>query len=267
MLIMSDIIAEVAELIDQANNILFITGAGISADSGLPTYRGVGGLYEDNHTEEGYSIEEALSGPMLLQRPEITWKYLWQIGAACHQAEPNEAHQIIASIQQKKQSSWVLTQNVDGLHRRAGAGKLVEIHGYAFNLYCMSCAYQTTAAELIDDFSCEPVLPPICPKCSGVVRPTIVLFSEMLPELEVAKLYEIEESEIDLVITIGTSGQFPYIIGPVYSAASQGIPTVEINPTETEYSHLYNHRLRMGAAAAMSEIWMRLQDMEGGGYK
>jgi len=260
---MADDIVEVAELIDRANNILFITGAGISADSGLPTYRGVGGLYDDNQTEEGYSIEEALSGPMLLERPDITWKYLWQIGSACYQAEPNEAHQVIADIQQKKQSSWVLTQNVDGLHRRAGSGNLVEIHGYAFDLFCMDCSYETTADELIDGYSGDQKLPPVCPQCEGVVRPTIVLFSEALPELEVSKLYQIEASEIDLVVTIGTSGQFPYIIGPVYSAASQGIPTVEINPTETEYSHLYNHHLRMGAAAALSEIWIRLQDMEG----
>jgi NAD-dependent deacetylase len=260
---MSDEIAEVAELIDRAKRILFITGAGISADSGLPTYRGVGGLYEDDRTEEGYSIEEALSGPMLMERPDITWKYLWQIGAACHQAEPNEAHRIIASIQQRKQDSWVLTQNVDGLHRQAGSENLVEIHGYAFDLYCTSCSFETTADELIDGFSGDPVLPPICPKCRGVVRPTIVLFSEALPESEVNKLYRIEEAEIDLVITIGTTGQFPYIIGPVYGASAQDIPTVEINPTETEFSSLYSHQLRMGAAAAMSEIWTMLQDMEG----
>jgi len=261
---MSDAIAEVADLIDRSHNILFITGAGISADSGLPTYRGVGGLYEDNQTEEGYSIEEALSGPMLMERPDITWKYLWQIGAACHQAEPNEAHEIIANIQRKKQGSWVLTQNVDGLHRRAGSEKLVEIHGYAFDLYCMNCSFETTADQIIDGYSGDPVLPPACPECKGIIRPTIVLFSEALPELEVAKLYQIEESAVDLVITIGTSGQFPYIIGPVYSAASQGIPTVEINPNETEYSHLYNHHLRMGAAAALSDIWMYLEDKSAG---
>ena len=93
------IISKTAELIYSSERILFITGAGISADSGLPTYRGVGGLYNDDLTEEGLSIEEALSGSVMLKRPDITWKYLWQIGSACHRAKPNMAHEVIASIQ------------------------------------------------------------------------------------------------------------------------------------------------------------------------
>ena len=75
--------SEIADLIQQSNRILFITGAGISADSGLPTYRGNGGLYDDAHTEEGIPIEVALSGDMLRQRPELTWKYLLQVERAC----------------------------------------------------------------------------------------------------------------------------------------------------------------------------------------
>ncbi len=259
---MTNLTSEVAELIVEADNILFITGAGISADSGLPTYRGVGGLYEDSHTEEGFSIEEALSGSMLVSRPEITWKYLWQIGASCQLAKPNEAHHIISEIQQMKPGSWVLTQNVDGFHRQAGSENLIEIHGYAFDLYCMSCGHEASAKQMINDFAGDPILPPICPKCRGVMRPAVVLFGEMLPEKEVAKLYQLENIDIDLVISIGTSGLFPYIIEPVYRAHMLGFPAVEVNPVDTEFSYLYTHQLRMGAAAAMSDIRMYLEDKQ-----
>ncbi|MDR2704407.1 MAG: hypothetical protein LBC02_01385, partial [Planctomycetaceae bacterium] len=83
-------------LLQKSKRILFITGAGISADSGLPTYRGVGGLYNRGQTEEGYSIEECLSGTMFQTKPEITWKYMFQLGLAVAEHQPNDAHRIIA---------------------------------------------------------------------------------------------------------------------------------------------------------------------------
>ena len=92
-------LATLARQVREARHILFITGAGISADSGLPTYRGVGGLYEEADTAEGYAIEDALSGEMLETRPALTWKYLAQIEANCRQARPNEAHQAMAALE------------------------------------------------------------------------------------------------------------------------------------------------------------------------
>ncbi len=79
--------------------LLFVTGAGLSADSGLPTYRGIGGLYDDKNTEEGISIEEALSGPMFSRRPALTWKYIHQIEAACRHGQPNAGHEAIADME------------------------------------------------------------------------------------------------------------------------------------------------------------------------
>ena len=114
------ILAEAAAELAGARRILFITGAGLSADSGLPTYRGLGGLYHDRLTEEGLTIEQALSGRTLSQRPDITWKYLAEIEANCRGAQPNAAHRLIAALEQEKDSVWVLTQNIDGLHRAAG---------------------------------------------------------------------------------------------------------------------------------------------------
>ena len=130
---------EVAALCRQAERILFVTGAGMSADSGLPTYRGIGGLYHDRHTDEGVPIEVALSGAMLMSRPELTWKYLAEIEAACRGAQPNAGHMAIAELERRKPRVMVLTQNVDGLHRAAGSHNLVEIHGNLHHLLCTEC--------------------------------------------------------------------------------------------------------------------------------
>lgn len=249
---------KVADLICKAERILFITGAGVSADSGLPTYRGAGGLYEGGSTEEGIPIEEALSGPMLLRRPEISWKYVWEIGSACLKASHNRAHEIIASIEAIKPDCWVLTQNVDGFHRTAGSKNLIEIHGHIFDLYCVNCSYTTKTEDFFSNLDVRPELPPQCPQCQGLIRPDVVFFEELLPEKAVNQLENVLQSDVDLVFSIGTTAVFPYIIQPVLSARSKGIPTVEINPGQTDISYLVNHHLQTGAAEAMDHLWQLL---------
>ncbi len=243
----------VAHLVRDAQRILFITGAGISADSGLPTYRGIGGLYHERLTEHGLTIEDALSGRMMETHPEVAWKYLAEIEANCRGAEPNIAHRLIAALERERAGVWVLTQNVDGLHRAAGSTRLIEIHGTVHRLRCTECSH----ARNVPDFS-GLRLPPACPVCGGVLRPDVVLFGEMLPERELARLEAVLLEGVDLVFSIGTTSAFPYIAGPVWWAQQMGIPTVEINPGDTEVSRLVTHRLRHRAAEAMPEIWKRL---------
>ncbi len=251
----NDTIQQVAELFAAADRLLFITGAGVSADSGLPTYRGVGGLYNSGETEDGVIIEQALSGPMLAVRPELTWKYLWQIGEACSGAAPNEAHRIIAELESKRPEVWVLTQNVDGLHRAAGSKNLVEVHGDMFDLFCIDCGKRYGASELLCDFASMPDLPPLCEKCSGVIRPNVVLFEEMLPDDVVQALGRLAFVDFDAVIAIGTTASFPYIREPLSRAQRAGRPIVEINPTQTAISNHFDYRIELGAAEAMERIW------------
>jgi len=117
-------IERIARRLARSRRVLFITGAGISADSGLPTYRGVGGLYNDEATEDGLPIETALSGALFSIRPDVTWKYLAQIAHNCRGAQPNPAHLAIASLERRIPDTVVFTQNVDGLHRKAGSSNL-----------------------------------------------------------------------------------------------------------------------------------------------
>ena len=150
---------EIGQRLRAARRVLFVTGAGISADSGLPTYRGVGGLYNGGITEDGMEIEEALSGACFAARPEITWKYLAQIERNCRQVEPNDAHRCIAALE-RDHEVVVLTQNIDGLHGRAGSHGLIEIHGTLAERYCPRC----DAVADADD----PEMPPRCRQCGQV---------------------------------------------------------------------------------------------------
>lgn len=230
---MNDDMLRVAEAIERAERILFITGAGLSADSGLPTYRGLGGLY-NGHTEDGLPIEAVLSGPMLREDPALCWKYLAELGAACLAAQPNAGHRAIAALQARKPECWLLTQNIDGLHRQAGspAERLIEIHGNLAPLYCQSCGLDDPhlAAHL------QRPLPPRCARCAGVLRPPVVLFEEMLPEPSIDSLYRELRKGFDITLAVGTSASFPYIVEPVLETRRRGGLSVEINPQRTALS-------------------------------
>jgi NAD-dependent deacetylase len=241
-----------ADILRGATRVLFITGAGISADSGLPTYRGIGGLYEDSATEDGVPIEVALSGRMLATDPALCWKHIGRIEEACRGAKHNAAHAFVAEFERRSPETWVLTQNVDGFHRDAGTKNLIEIHGNVHELFCTAkngCGWSTT----VPDYTAL-TLPPRCPACSALVRPAVVLFGEMLPDSAVHALQREAMRGFDAVVSIGTTSVFPYIAGPVVVAAKTGIPTIEINPGESEVSGLVAVRLRAGAAAALGAV-------------
>lgn len=257
---MTDLYKQVAALLTRAEHILFITGAGISADSGLPTYRGIGGLYNDEHTEEGIPIETALSGQMLLSRPEITWKYLWQIGSACQNATFNRGHEVIAEIERQKPDTWVMTQNVDGFHHAAGSRNLIEMHGRASELFCLRCNNSFIAEELIAGYRGEVSLPPQCPHCDGLIRPKVVLFGEMLPQNVLQLYYDKATVDRDLVVMIGTTGVFPYIAQPAVVAKATGIPVIEINPARTRLTPITDHHIAEPAAVALDSLWNLMQE-------
>jgi NAD-dependent deacetylase len=245
-----DLVDAVAQLLAKSKRALFITGAGMSADSGLPTYRGVGGLYNDKDAEDGVPIEVALSGEMLARRPKVTWRHIVRIEEACRGAVPNKGHQVIAAFEQRLEHCVVLTQNVDGLHRAAGSTNVIDIHGRIHHLRCVRCDFSV----VVRDFAGLEV-PPACPWCKSLVRPDVVLFGEALPAEPFNQLQAALEAGVDIVFTIGTTALFPYIARPVLIARAEGIPTVEINPGHTDLSDVVDLRIRSGAAKALAAIW------------
>jgi NAD-dependent deacetylase len=243
-------ISRVVNLLENAKSIFFITGSGISADSGLPTYRGVSGLYNSKITEEGLSIETALSGETLRSNPELSWKYIYQIEEKCRGATFNRGHRVIMEMEQHFERVWVLTQNVDGFHRASGSKNVINIHGDIHHLICPDCSWQ----EKVENYSTLSI-PPTCPVCHAIVRPDVVLFGEMLSEKNIQILQKELEKEFDIYFSIGTTSVFPYIMQPILIAKHMGRPTVEINPGQSQISQLIDIKINLGAAEALDRIW------------
>jgi NAD-dependent deacetylase len=246
----NDNLDRVVSILRTARAVLVITGAGISADSGLPTYRGRGGLYDGHVTEEGMPIEIALAGSTFATRPDITWKYLARIEKAARGKRPNRAHEIIAEMGAAYDRVWVLTQNVDGFHRAAGSRNVIDIHGDLHDLRCTRCHYRSR----VTDYAALTI-PPSCPECGSVVRPEVVLFGDQLPREECDTLRRELARGFDIVFSIGTTSVFPYIAQPVLDAKRRGIPTVEINPDITEVTKFVDYRFAARAAHVFQELW------------
>lgn len=245
---------EAAELFSSADSIFFITGAGISADSGLPTYRGVGGLYDGRKTVDGVSIEEALSAGMFRSRPEITWKYMGEIEASARSKTYNRGHEVIAELEQNKPRVWVLTQNIDGFHLTAGSQNVIEIHGTMRRIRCTQCG-RVKEVPTYEGMQ----IPPQCESCSGMMRPDVVLFDEMLPEKATQTLERELRQGFELYVSIGTSSVFPYIVQPILYAQMVGLPTIEINPAnKTDISKLVTVHVPLRAADALDRIAQKI---------
>lgn len=244
----------VALLLSRAASVLLITGAGVSAESGLPTYRGVGGLYERDLTDEGMPIEVALSGTMFRARPELTWRYLDQVEQACRNAAPSAAHRIMASLDRRMERAWVFTQNVDGLHHAAGSRNVIEIHGNIHRARCETCGHR----EVVQGTPGPRHWNAPCTRCGRPLRPDVVLFDEALPKDAVATFDREWQRGFDLVMVIGTTSAFPYIAGPIVKAARIGVPTVEINPGATDVSHFVSYRFAATAGRVLQAVYDRL---------
>ena len=224
-----------------------------SAESGLPTYRGRDGLYRaQQETPHGLSIEQALSGAMLRVKPEITWHYLLELEKTGRHATPNRGHRVIAEMDEYFDAVWVLTQNVDGLHQRAGSRNVLDVHGNLHELQCTRCGCQTTTPDYA-----HLSLPPRCEECGGVIRPRVVLFGEELPSEKLGRLWDELATGFDVIFSIGTSSLFEYIIEPVRVGQARGIPTVEINPETTAVSSIVDFKIRGSAGAVLDLIWER----------
>jgi NAD-dependent deacetylase len=243
----------VINLLRPARRLLFITGAGLSADSGLPTYRGRDGVYRAGlTTPHGLTIEQALSGPMLAARPEITWHHLFELERFARGGVPNRGHRVIAEMESYFDAVWTVTQNVDGLHLRAGSRQVLDVHGDLHDLLCTQCDYKVTVPDYAD-----LALPPLCPRCQGVLRPTVVLYGEHVPEEKLARLWYEFGVGFDVVFSVGTSSLFEYIAAPVELARAAGIATVEINPETTAVTSEVEVKISGRAAPVLDLLWER----------
>ena len=220
------------ERLEQVRSCGVICGAGVSVESGIRSYRGAGGLYDDPLL--GDATVEALKGTTLARDPDRTWQSIGDLARQAGTALPNSAHLALADIEVRLDRFVLLTQNVDGLHQRAGSRNVIEIHGNIFDTTCRTCGQgdRLDPATLPDLWRA-----PRCGACGGILRPDVVLFGELLPGDKVEPLLdEFYLRPPDMILVAGTSALFPYITEPVMFAQQAGRLTVEVNPENTVLS-------------------------------
>jgi len=239
----------VGALLQRARRVLFITGAGVSAESGIPTFRGATAAFADGLTEEGLAFEEVLSIETLQQNPRLSWKYLFKLEASIRGRGPNAAHRAMAALQKPGCDIFVATQNIDELHQRAGSRNVFELHGNLRRIICTECEY-TVHEETFENL---PKLP-LCPQCQSVLRPDVVLYGESLPSGVLSAFHQEQDRGFDLVFSVGTTSLFLYVIEPVMAAARRGVPVVEVNPDLTPVSELVNFRFAGPAGETLGKL-------------
>jgi NAD-dependent deacetylase len=219
--------------------IVFFTGAGMSAESGIPTYRGKGGIWAE-YDYEDYACQRAFD-----RDPEKVWDFHDKRRAAVGRCLPNPGHHIVAEVQRKKPGTVVVTQNIDGMHQRAGAAGVVELHGSLWRVRC-------DAENIVRDDTSVPMSPRTC-SCGRYWRPDIVWFEDQLDQRVIDRAGSALEA-CDLLVSIGTSAVVYPAADLPRIAAQRGATTVEINLEDTPLSHLYKHRLRGKASELLAEL-------------
>lgn len=226
---------------DDIRNIVILTGAGISAESGLRTFRAEDGLWEDHRVEDVATPEAFRRDPELVQR------FYDERRRGILAAEPNSAHEALARLDRNWEGGLlIVTQNIDDLHERAGATRVLHMHGEGLSAWCLACdARHRWEGTLLDG--------PACPACGEMaMRPDIVWFGEMP--------YRMEEifralAEADLFVSIGTSGAVYPAAGFVQQAASHGARTVELNLDRSQGSAWFDES-RLGPASMLVPVWV-----------
>ena len=223
----------------KAKKIAFVTGAGISQESGNPTFRGNDGLWRN------YDPMKLATIDAFYDNPKLVWEWYNERRQNIFAAEPNLGHKAIAELENFSEVV-VLTQNIDGLHQIAGSSKVLELHGSIVKIKCTVCNYKD---EILTEFS---DIPPLC-KCGNILRPDVVWFGEGLPQ-DVWEEAIIHANSCDVMIIAGTSLVVsPANTLPIYAKQNNAI-LIEINPDETNMTEDMDLSIRTTSATALSEL-------------
>ena len=251
---MMEEIERLAQLIIESKKVIVFTGAGVSTESGIPDFRGPGGIWS-RYDPEDFTIQKFLSGPAARK---TIWKMSAESGLLT-EAEPNPAHYAIAELYQLSKLDCVITQNIDNLHQKAGVpeDKVFELHGNMRWVVCLSCRRRFPMPEVLQKIK-EGIEVPDCPDCQGILKPGAVLFGEALPE---ETLWEAtrRSQNCDLFIVIGsTLVIYPAAYMPTY-AREAGARLAIVNLTPTPLDHYATVVIQGGAGEIMSRVMERVR--------
>jgi NAD-dependent deacetylase len=234
--------------LSDSNKIVFFTGAGISAESGIPTFRGEGGIWNKLKPEELANFNA------FMRNPQMVWEWYNHRKKIIHEAKPNAGHLAIADMQNLFNEVTVVTQNIDNLHRRAGSKNIFELHGNIERNYCINC--RTFYNEELDFSKGVPKC-----KCGGLIRPDVVWFGEYLPE-DQFEGGEIAAINSDMFFVVGTSAVVYPAAGLVNAAKRAGSFIVEVNVVETEISSICDESFFCEAGKVLPEIINQLKNFK-----
>ena len=224
-----------------ARSLAALTGAGISAESGIPTFRGSGGLWKQFRAEQ-------LATPEAFWRdPKLVWEWYDWRRSLIAQAQPNPGHLALAELERRVPAFTLITQNVDGLHDRAGSRRILKVHGDIWMVRCTNCG-----TESRDDRVPLPELPPRC-ACGDMLRPGVVWFGESLPG-DVWAGAEQASRQADVFLVVGTSAVVYPAAGLVMEAKSAGAKVIELNLEETPFSAYVDCSLRGRAGELLPQL-------------
>ena len=224
--------------------VLVLTGAGVSAESGIPTFRGKDGYWR-NLDPAKLATPEAFA-----RDPQLVWDWYRERRQRIRNARPNAAHEAIARLAHQTEEFLLVTQNVDDLHARAGvpAEKMVQIHGDIFVTRCSRCEFERHEYEQEDGI-------PRCSQCAALMRPGVVWFGEQLPWNELERVENfLDSGACDVVIVAGTTATFGYIVDWAIRGSRDAGELVEVNPEETPLSRFATRLVREPAAKALPRI-------------
>ncbi|MDD5227413.1 MAG: NAD-dependent deacylase [Methylococcales bacterium] len=235
----------------ETTHLVVLTGAGISAESGIPTFRdAMTGLWKN------YSPEKLSSAKGFSQDPALAWGwYEWRRHKALR-AEPNAGHQTIAKLATKLPKVTLITQNVDDLHERAGSQNVLHLHGSIHTARCFECRhpYEHPETSAIVKFPESRIEPPKCEKCGNWVRPNVVWFRELLPAKALREA-ELAVKECDLMLIVGTSGFVYPVANLPLLAIERNITTIQVNLTETDLDTKVTFDLKGKAGVILPELY------------
>jgi len=236
---MENLIPKAARDIAASRQVVALTGAGISVESGIPPFRGKGGVWEKFDPMEFAHIDA------FMQDPAKVWRTLiGEMKRTLDTARPNDAHRGLARLESLGYLKTVITQNVDGLHQMAGNSDVIEFHGSFAVMECLQCRREINTAEVTLD-----EMPPKC-SCGGILRPACVFFGELIPTEHLTRSQAIA-SQCDLMLVVGTSAVVqPAAFMPVIAKQS-GARVIEINPESTPLTHTTSDYLLKGRAGEM----------------
>lgn len=223
-------------LLKSANSVAVLTGAGVSAESGIPTFRSNAGFWQQ------YRFEDLATPQAFARDPKFVWTWYEERRRAIAQAKPNAGHYALAELEIQKPVFTLITQNVDGLHDLAGSKHPIKLHGDIWTVRCMQCGREKIDRSELND------LPPFC-RCGGMLRPGVVWFGEMLP----AGVMERATAAVraaDVLIVAGTSAQ----VYPAAGLIPMAKAVIEINPEATDYSGEVTFSIRAGSAEALPRL-------------